>query len=168
MSTRIRLSRVQLVCVTAGLAVMVEGGRAAAVPATWWDVLVVGAAVAALAVALAWPKPRRRAPAEGRSILSADERKRRRVDNQVLSGGHTAWSPPAGQAVVVRTPSARPRTHVVINMRLAVAEELLEAHGLTADYRHMVSAVEQDAEAEQPGEAGDQAPRYAGVDQLVE
>lgn len=36
-------------------------------------------------------------------------------------------------------------------MRLAVAEELLEAAGLAADYRDMVSAVEQEPEAEQAG-----------------
>lgn len=113
--SRVRLSRVQLVCVVAGLVMVVEGGRAGAgQPASWWDVLVVAGAVALLAVALAWPKPRRRRPAAGRSILPAATRQQRKVENSVLAGGHTPWAAP-------RTTQDQHRMQ--LEMMLAAAEQ---------------------------------------------
>jgi hypothetical protein len=133
--SRVRLSRVQLVCVAAGLALMVEGGRAAVVAATWWDALVVGGAVAALAVALAWPTRRRRP--RSTTIYRRPATSTQRVANEVLEGGHPAWAAPA-QA----KQQARPKALTNQRRRLVVAEELLERHGLAADYRAVVEELE--------------------------
>jgi hypothetical protein len=146
------LDRPVIAALFAALLIMVVAGRAVSgQAATWLDVVAVGVAAAVLVLTLLLPTSRRR-----RSSSTVYRRpSTQRVDNQVLGGGHSAWSAPAGRAVVassegaksvgMRELSAKPRTtHIRINMRLAVAEELLEAHGLTADYRAMVSAVEQD------------------------
>jgi hypothetical protein len=141
---RIKVSSRQAGYVVAALLIMVVAGRAGGgAAATWWDALAVGVAMAVLSVALAWPRRRRRSSSTVYRRPSTQ-----RVDNQVLGGGHSAWSAPAGKAVVVGSASVRMRKPQSLGkqrMRLAVAEELLEAHGLTADYRAMVSAVEQDA-----------------------
>lgn len=180
-SRRRSLHRPVVAAVLSAVCVVVVAARAVAgVAATWLDVVAVGVAAAVLVLAMMLPtsRPRRRGAsilpaavrqqqrvatevlggghpawqAPGQSVVRTPQPADpfRLAETEPLLHTPPSQSDPYDVLHRERAPR-KPGPSSRARMRLAVAEELLEAAGLAADYRDMVSAVEQEPEAEQAG-----------------